>query len=86
MPPIGRIRDLTGIYSKSTFKTLSSASSPFHCRLTRHPFANIIQVIEDVLLPIPRGVPIVPKNLMSMLTNLESLTQKINARGQTEPA
>lgn len=40
-------------------------------------YAGIANGILDVLLPILRGVPIVPKNLMSMLTNLESLTQKI---------
>jgi hypothetical protein len=31
----------------------------------------------DGLLPILRGLPIVPKKMMEMLVNLESVTQKI---------
>lgn len=33
--------------------------------------------ILDVLLPILKNLPLIPKNVMQMLVNLESLTQKI---------
>jgi len=40
-------------------------------------YAGIANAILDLLLPILRGIPLVPKNVMAMLTNLESLTQLI---------
>ena len=40
-------------------------------------YAGIANGILDVLLPIVRGLPIIPKNVTDMLSNLESITQKI---------
>lgn len=40
-------------------------------------YAGIANSILDGLLPIARGLPIIPKNILQMLINLESITQKI---------
>lgn len=40
-------------------------------------YAGIANKILDGLLPIARGLPILPKNILQMLINLESITQKI---------
>lgn len=40
-------------------------------------YAGIANKILDGLLPIARGLPIIPKNIVEMLANLESITQKI---------
>ena len=40
-------------------------------------YAGIANAILDVLLPILRGLPLIPKNVMDMLTSLESITQQI---------
>ena len=40
-------------------------------------YAGIANGILDVLLPIVRGLPLIPKNVTGMLANLESITQKI---------
>ncbi len=40
-------------------------------------YATTANSILDALLPLLRGLPIVPKNVMALLTNLESITQKI---------
>ena len=40
-------------------------------------YAGIANSILDNLLPIVRGLPIIPKNVTAMLVNLESVTQKI---------
>ena len=40
-------------------------------------YARTANAILDVLLPILKNLPIVPKNVMQMLINLESITQKI---------
>lgn len=40
-------------------------------------YARIANGILDVLLPILKNLPLIPKNVMQMLVNLESLTQKI---------
>lgn len=40
-------------------------------------YARIANQILDVLLPILKNLPIIPKNVMQMLVNLESMTQKI---------
>ena len=40
-------------------------------------YAGIANDILDGLLPIARGLPIIPKNILQMLINLESITQKI---------
>lgn len=40
-------------------------------------YAGIANNILDGLLPIAKGLPIIPKNILEMLINLESITQKI---------
>ena len=40
-------------------------------------YARIANQILDVLLPILKNLPVVPKNVMTLLVNLESMTQKI---------
>ncbi len=40
-------------------------------------YARTANQILDVLLPILKNLPIIPKNVMDLLTNLESITQKI---------
>jgi hypothetical protein len=40
-------------------------------------YARTANQILDVLLPIIKNLPIIPKNVTQMLVNLESLTQKI---------
>ncbi len=40
-------------------------------------YAGIANSILDGLLPIVKGLPIIPKNIVDLLVNLESMTQKI---------
>ena len=40
-------------------------------------YARTANAILDVLLPILKSLPLIPKNIMDMLVNLESITQKI---------
>ncbi|MDO8754786.1 MAG: hypothetical protein Q7J80_12890 [Anaerolineales bacterium] len=40
-------------------------------------YAKTANGILDVLLPILKSLPLIPKNVMQMLVNLEGLTQKI---------
>jgi hypothetical protein len=40
-------------------------------------YAGIANNILDGLLPIAKGLPLIPKNIVEMLINLESMTQKI---------
>lgn len=40
-------------------------------------YAATANAILDMLLPILRNLPIIPKNVMDMLVNLEAITQKI---------
>lgn len=40
-------------------------------------YARTANQILDVLLPILKNLPVVPKNVMQLLVNLESITQKI---------
>jgi hypothetical protein len=40
-------------------------------------YAGIANNILDGLLPIVKGLPIIPKNIVQLLVNLESITQKI---------
>jgi hypothetical protein len=40
-------------------------------------YARTANTILDVLLPIRKNLPIMPKNVMQMLTDLEGITQKI---------
>jgi hypothetical protein len=47
-------------------------------------YAGIANGILDGLLPIAKGLPIIPKNILDMLINLESVTQKIiDSKAQT---
>lgn len=47
-------------------------------------YAGIANNILDGLLPIVKGLPLIPKNILDMLINLESITQKIiDTRDQT---
>jgi hypothetical protein len=40
-------------------------------------YAGIANKILDGLLPIAKGLPIIPRNILDMLINLESITQQI---------
>lgn len=40
-------------------------------------YAGIANSILDALLPTVKGLPIIPKKIVDMLVNLESITQKI---------
>lgn len=40
-------------------------------------YAGVANGILDVLLPILKGIPLIPKNVMDMLINLEKITQQI---------
>jgi hypothetical protein len=40
-------------------------------------YAGIANNILDTLLPLAKGLPIIPKNVVALLTNLEAITQKI---------
>ena len=40
-------------------------------------YARTANQILDVLLPIVKNLPIIPKNVQQMLINLEAITQKI---------
>lgn len=40
-------------------------------------YAGIANNILDGLLPIAKGLPLIPKNILDMLINLENITQKI---------
>ena len=40
-------------------------------------YAGIANSILDALLPIVKGLPIIPKKVTSLLVNLEAITQKI---------
>jgi hypothetical protein len=54
---------------------LTTSISTLHTLTVK--YASIANAILDGLLPILRGLPIVPKKVMEMLVNLESVTQKI---------
>jgi hypothetical protein len=54
---------------------LTNAMGVLHVLIVK--YAGIANAILDVLLPILRNVPLVPKNVMKMLTNLERITQQI---------
>jgi len=40
-------------------------------------YAGIAKAVLDILLPVLRGLPLIPANIMEMLTGLEGLTQQI---------
>jgi len=54
---------------------LTTSISTMHALTVK--YAGIANAILDGLLPIVRGLPIIPKKVMEILVNLESTTQKI---------
>jgi hypothetical protein len=54
---------------------LTNSISTLHVLTVK--YAKTANGILDVLLPILKNVPLIPKNVMQMLTNLEVTTQKI---------
>lgn len=54
---------------------LTNSISTLHTLTVK--YAGIANNILDGLLPIVKGLPLVPKNIVDMLVNLESITQKI---------
>ncbi|NWF63427.1 MAG: hypothetical protein HXY38_03890 [Chloroflexi bacterium] len=54
---------------------LTSSIGSLHALTVK--YARTANQILDVLLPILKNLPVVPKNVMQLLVNLESLTQKI---------
>ena len=54
---------------------LTSSIGSLHALTVK--YARTANQILDVLLPILKNLPIIPKNVMQLLVNLESLTQKI---------
>jgi hypothetical protein len=54
---------------------LTSSIGSLHALTVK--YARIANQILDVLLPILKNLPIIPKNVMDMLISLESITQKI---------
>ena len=54
---------------------LTSSIGSLHALTVK--YARIANQILDVLLPILKNLPVVPKNVMDLLVNLESVTQKI---------
>lgn len=60
---------------QETALELTNSISTLHALVVK--YASTANSILDTLLPILRGLPVVPKNVMDLLTNLESITQKI---------
>ncbi len=54
---------------------LTDAMSGLHTLTVK--YAGIANSILDVLLPIAKTMPIIPKNVTELLVNLEAITQKI---------
>jgi hypothetical protein len=54
---------------------LTNSISALHVVMVK--YAGIANGILDALLPILRGLPIIPKNIMEMLVNLERITQRV---------
>jgi hypothetical protein len=54
---------------------LTSSIGSLHALTVK--YARIANQILDVLLPILKNLPVVPRNVMQLLTNLEAVTQKI---------
>ncbi len=54
---------------------LTNSISTLHTLTVK--YAGIANGILDVLLPILRNLPVIPKNVMEMLVNLEKITQQI---------
>jgi len=80
----GSINDITKIIEqhKTMIDTiqeiaieLTSSIGSLHTLTVK--YARTANGILDVLLPILKNLPLIPKNILLMLTNLESITQKI---------
>lgn len=78
------LRDITGMIEehKSMIDTiqelaleLTASIGALHMLTVK--YAGIANNILDGLLPLAKGLPIFPKNILEMLINLESITQKI---------
>ena len=78
------LRDITGMIEehKSMIDTiqelaleLTTSIGALHTLTVK--YAGIANNILDGLLPLAKGLPIFPKNILEMLINLESITQKI---------
>jgi len=78
------LRDITGMIEEH--KSMIDSIQEIALELTNSigtlhtltvKYAGIANGILDGLLPIVRNLPIFPKNILEMLVNLESLTQKI---------
>jgi hypothetical protein len=54
---------------------LTGAMSTLHTLTVK--YAGIANAILDSLLPIVKGLPIIPKKVTDLLVNLEAITQKI---------
>jgi len=54
---------------------LTTSISTLHTLTVK--YAGIANQILDGLLPVVKGLPIIPKSIVDMLVNLESMTQKI---------
>ena len=55
--------------------SLTSSIGSLHTLTVK--YARTANQILDVLLPILKNLPLIPKNVMQLLVNLESITQKI---------
>lgn len=78
------LRDITGMIEqhKSMIDSiqevaleLTTSIGTLHTLMVK--YAGIANNILDGLLPIVKGLPLIPKNILDMLINLESITQKI---------
>jgi len=78
------LRDITGMIEehKSMIDSIQEVALELTTSIgTLHTltvkYARIANGILDGLLPIVRNLPLIPKNILDMLVNLESVTQKI---------
>jgi hypothetical protein len=80
----GSLRDITGMIEEH--KSMIDSIQEIALELTNSigtlhtltvKYAGIANNILDGLLPIAKSLPIIPKNILDMLINLESMTQKI---------
>lgn len=55
--------------------TLTDSLENLHATLVR--YAGIANSVLDAVLPIARTMPLIPKNVVELLTKLEATTQKI---------
>lgn len=85
------LRDITGMIEehKSMIDSiqevaleLTTSIGTLHTLMVK--YAGIANNILDGLLPIAKGLHLIPKNILDMLINLESITQKIiDSKDQT---